>query len=334
IIDNTKVAATLTNFPVLLTNILDGNFNSDFEAVLQADWDDIRFTSDRAGTVQLAADYSELDVASGDTVIWVKVPSISSSTDTEIWAWGGDSGASRPSRTDTYGNENAWDSNFQGVWHLGEDPSGGAPQVLDATSNTNDGTSGGTMLTEDLVSAQIADGLDFDGSDDFIGFGANPDLSNWAGITVEVWLKWADTGSNEHIIFSNWDGNGIKASILFRLEPAGNIPQAFLIIASNTQIGGGATVETIPANTFTKITVRYNKTDLSIWVDGVKDATTFSGTANLDADVSGNEIEIGRSPHGGGVDEFDGIIDEVFISDTGRSDSWITTGYNNQSSPS
>ena len=334
IIDNTKVAATLTDFTVVITNITDGNFNSDFEVILQDDWDDLRFTSDEAGLIQLAVDHSPLDVAGGDTLIWVKVPSISSSVDTDIWAWGGDSGASRPARTDTYGSENAWDSNFQGVWHFEEDPSGDAPQMTDATSNTNDGTSAGTMLTEDLVGGQFGKGLDFDGSNDFIGFGANPDLSGWTGLTIEAWVNWADTGTDEHVVMSNWDGNGTKASILFKLEPTGNFIEEAIIVEPNTQVGGFETDLTITASTWTKVTMRYNKSILSTWVDGVEDDSTFAATADFDANISDNNMEVGRSPHGGGVDEFDGIIDEVFISDTARSDSWITTGYNNQSSPS
>ena len=64
-----------------------------------------------------------------------------------------------------------WDNNYQGVWHLREDPSGSAPQIADSTSNNNDGTMNGGMTTTDQVAGQIDGSLDFDGSSDWFNLG-------------------------------------------------------------------------------------------------------------------------------------------------------------------
>jgi len=72
-----------------------------------------------------------------------------------------------------YGNGNAstdnatttalWDSNYKGVWHMNEDPTG---TIYDSTSNGNDLSSAGSMTSGDLVEGHIGRAIDFDGSND------------------------------------------------------------------------------------------------------------------------------------------------------------------------
>ena len=65
--------------------------------------------------------------------------------------------------------DEVWDTNFEAVWHLEEDPGpGGAGDINDSTANNNDGTAEASMTSADLVSARIGDGLVFDGAGDFI----------------------------------------------------------------------------------------------------------------------------------------------------------------------
>src|SRR3989304_762047 len=78
-IDNTKVTADLTNFPVLI------NLTSDagLAANAQADGDDILFTSS-GGATQLSHEIEKYGSSTGALVAWVKVPSLPSSTDTGL----------------------------------------------------------------------------------------------------------------------------------------------------------------------------------------------------------------------------------------------------------
>ena len=46
--------------------------------------------------------------------------------------------------TDDEVAENVWDANFVAVYHMNQDPSGGASAIKDSTSNDNEGTSAGT----------------------------------------------------------------------------------------------------------------------------------------------------------------------------------------------
>jgi hypothetical protein len=111
-VDQTKVDADLNDFPVLISLPSD----PDLAARAQGDGDDILFTS-TDGTTKLSHEIESFNSGMGELVAWVKVPSLSSSTDTDIYMYYGNS---------TCGNqENAtdvWDSNFKMVQHLDDAP--------------------------------------------------------------------------------------------------------------------------------------------------------------------------------------------------------------------
>ena len=52
----------------------------------------------------------------GNLIAWVKIPSVSSSTDTVFYLMYGDSSIN----TDQSDPPNTWDSNFKGVWHMAD----------------------------------------------------------------------------------------------------------------------------------------------------------------------------------------------------------------------
>ena len=84
----------------------------------------------------------------------------------------------------------------------------------------------------------------------------------------------------------------------------------------------------ITDNTWSHITVTYNKTHLIWYLNGSDDGSTTS----YNHQVTTNEANlfIGCQDNGaGGRNQFwDGLIDEARISNTGRTSDWITTSYN------
>ncbi|MFW9965410.1 MAG: DUF2341 domain-containing protein, partial [Candidatus Sifarchaeia archaeon] len=174
-IDYTKVAATLSNFPVLV-DIYDADLKTD----VQADGADIAF---RLGNQALEFEIESFDQSFNTThahlVAWVKVPTLSSTANTVI--------------SMVYGDANALPTTSTGVWneyavvhHLDEDPSG---TIHDSTSGNHDGTSYGTQGSEDSVSGRISGAIDFDlAQSDMIGIGqVNTDA--WTGVTMSAWIR-------------------------------------------------------------------------------------------------------------------------------------------------
>ena len=109
-INHTKVAADLTNFPVLV-DIID----SDLSSKAQSDGDDIAFTDYLMN--KLDHEIERYDYNTGRLVAWVRVPSLSSTSDTVLYMYYGNAAASSQQNATA-----VWDSSYIMVQHLEETP--------------------------------------------------------------------------------------------------------------------------------------------------------------------------------------------------------------------
>ncbi len=100
--------------------------------VANANGYDIGFYADSGGTTKLKWEVEKYDGVTGNLIAWVKIPSVSSSSDTVFYLMYGDSTIN----TDQSDPPNTWDSNFKSVWHLGNG----------STLSLNDSTSNGSSL--------------------------------------------------------------------------------------------------------------------------------------------------------------------------------------------
>jgi len=149
-IDCDKIDADLSNFPV---KVIIPSGNALFDTA-EDDGADVRFTSSDGRTL-LKFEREVHDATEEIAVYHVKIPSVSSTSDTEFYIYYGNSNAS-----DASSPNDVWDSNYKLVMHMG-------PSLEDSTSNGNDGTNYGT--TRGLAS----DGYyrSFDGTNDYINCG-------------------------------------------------------------------------------------------------------------------------------------------------------------------
>lgn len=152
-VDHTKLTGDVTNFPVALVwNGTTGNIPAEvYNASAyspKSDGSDIRFTTDQNGNTELAFEIVTFTpnstVASARVEIYVKLTSISSSSDTTFFMWWGNPSASAYAVGDTFGRNAVWNNSFVAVYHMNE------AAVVDATGNgytlTNSGTSAGTTI--------------------------------------------------------------------------------------------------------------------------------------------------------------------------------------------
>ncbi len=314
-IDPTKVEADLFDFPVLI------KLPSDYDLAYYAqdDGDDILFTN-AGGTFKLSHEIEYFDGGNGELVAWVKVSSLSSSTDTILYMYYGN--ATVGDQQDAAG---VWDSNYKGVWHLDEDPSGTAPQMKDSTSN-NDGTAEASMTSDDQVAGQVCGSIDFDGTDDYVDSGL---LGNSiTNVTFSTWFKSDDAGSigNDYVAQRFVSQPRTSANSRFALGINDNSIAVYWYDGSH-KVQEGTT--TLTAGSWYYGAVTYDGSTVKVYLNGIGEGS-WSG-ASMTA-PSSDTIQIGRSP--GTARYFDGILDEVRISATDRSAEWIKTSYNNQSVPS
>lgn len=318
-IDPVEVDGTLTDFPLLCTvaNLPSEMFDADGAAPAQNGGGDIRFSSDEDGDTRLACEVvsfvTDNNPANGTAEIWVKVASVSSTVDTVVYVWyKTDATDTQPAVTDTYGRNAVW-VNYDAVLHLGEDPSGSAPQMTDSTGNGNDGTSAGTMTSGDSVAVQIGDGLDFDGTDDVIDVG---DLGRTAPATVELWADPSDS-ADRRMWSQSTGGTGQQGAARIN---AGT----FAIWASTWQ-----TIGTIDTSLQHLAAVFDSGGGVQGYVDGV---AGYSSTSTFD--FSGVSLGIADDFTASGYgNTYQGKIDEFRVSSTDRNAAWIAANYSNQNAP-
>lgn len=325
-IDATKVSADLTDYVIYvdLAELLKAG--ADVFDSCRTDGGDIRVTK-TDGTTELAREIVNIDTTGKTGELHVKFTgTLSSSTDTVIRVWynGTDT---EPAVTATYGRNNVWTDYF-GVYHLGEDPSGTAPQMTDSTGNAH-GTSAGSMTSGDSVAMQIENGLDFDGINDVVSVGDNWDEVATGASTVQFWASFPEI--NERLLTKGNSGGNGGWNILSRGD-------SFIWVEYRNSADSAQFVNEHTTATWVDSTVRswafaFDGTlnGLSMYQNGSSLASTTSGTQSGTIGTGNTSTAtISESPGA----TFVGKVDELRFRSTNLSSSHIATDYNNQNAPS
>ncbi|TET82240.1 MAG: DUF2341 domain-containing protein, partial [Anaerolineales bacterium] len=311
-----QVSADLNYFPVLINQSSD----AELAANAQADGGDILFTSAN-GTTKLDHEIETYVPGTGELVAWVEVPSLSGSVNTVLYMYYGNATVA-----DQWNINGTWDeggsNDFKGVWHLNEtvtDEQQTSGTHTDSTSNGNDGD----QNNNDDVPGQIANGQDFDGTDDYI------DVSSFTGITgypltISVWSA-ATTGSNGSFRAAGTVGLADDQYYGIGWDDVTGSPEMVARNTSFEDMTGGV----VGLDTWTHLVgVFESATDRRFYVDG---SLANSDTVSVPEVTNPNIFQMGQI-----LNSSDGFmqVDEVRISSGVRTLDWISTEYNNQKTPS
>ncbi len=303
------------NFPVLISSTVDdlktvGNGGK----VTDANGYDIIFTSDKAGTTQLAHEIESYVPSTGEIVFWVRVESLAATT--KIYMFFGNSGISTfQGDVNSNGVTGVWDDDYKGVWHLKE-----AGGTHDDSAGSNDGTRNGSVF----AAGKIAGGQLFDGDNDYV---ALPDgLHDFSGtFSVSLWAQFNVLGNKENLVAKAQDGNnfafvvhkGTDNKITMNIKVAGSQSSSW----SNPNLMSAGQWHHITANID-------DSSEAWICVDDFCNAHRPMGDRN---DLGSLRIGETPDPYWGSIN---GTVDEVRISGTVRTADWTFTEFNNQDSPS
>ncbi len=119
----------------------------------------------------------------GDSSVWVRVPQITGSSNTDsIMMYYGNAAAESVENAG-----NVWDSNFVGVWHLNQEQAGTGSAGLyqDSTSLGNDGIDRVAAIGQE---GQVTDGQQF-GANDWIEIDHDASLDLKDSMTLSFWIK-------------------------------------------------------------------------------------------------------------------------------------------------
>jgi uncharacterized repeat protein (TIGR01451 family) len=313
VIDHTKISGSsdISNFAVLVSlTDTDLRTTSSSGHVGQSNGNDFLFT-DINGS-KLDHEIEKYVSTTGELEAWVKIPTLATSTDTNIFMYYGNAICA-----DQQSISATWDSNYRMVVHLDEtaQTSGLANDYQDSTSNANNGESMNGVVMDAVGKVDGADS--FDNIDDYVACGTSNLPAIGTVVTLSVWAYFSTTpGTDNLILVDN------QSSAAYQVGFRAGVPASW-------GWGGGIYVSSAATtpNVWHNYTYTYDGSTHHLYVDGVETANNTaaaqSGTPTL------NSINTDRWG-----ENFGGSIDEARISNIARSADWVSTEYNNQSSPS
>jgi hypothetical protein len=322
---------SLSDFPVVVT--LTGSEFQEVEDDVDADGYDIIFQAEDtticggAPPCQLDHEIETYDEGNDLMIAWVRMPSLSDTTDTTIHMYYGNSAITSP----TENPQGVWDGEYKGVWHLNEDVTdeGSADAVhMDSTANNNDGNQRGNAAT----TGKIGIGQYFDGVNDYVDMGdpANGSLDFGTGsFTFSIWFQSSDTNA-----------------ILLGKRADSGTPGYDMIVGEAATVG--RVRGRLSDNGEDRFSPSWEGTDDGQWhhvavvVDRPRDLIfTYGdgGRIGVDHFISGlgsvsNSVNFYLGSRAAGTSApANAQADEVRLSSGARSACWIETGYNNQNDP-
>ncbi len=299
--DNSAQGEDLVDFPVLVRL---SSARIDY-GMTQGSGEDIRFVDgDRAVLKHEVEEWDE----SGDSWMWVKIPQIEASSNTDfIWMYYGNASAS-----DGQDAQNVWDVNHVGVWHLNE---GGTGTRFDSTSYGNNGTTGGYDGNE-AITGKISGADNLDGINEYINVGSSASLDLGTSFTVSAWIK-ATALKNYAGIVGKDTNMGSPYSYMLVCHNNGTIGAYYTGVwnfSSNAGISAGnwyyLTWVLNGGNIYYYVNSLAYGLDSFPYVDDSNDITYFGSWYSANSNY-----------------DFNGTIDEIRISNTARSQDWISAQY-------
>jgi hypothetical protein len=307
-VNSSQVDATLTNFPVLVYRSSD----SDLASNAQDDGDDIAFVLHSDNSTQLNHEIELFNGTTGELVAWVNVTSLSSSVDTKIWMYYGNSTCS--SQENIAG---VWDSNYVMIQHLNEtsDPH------EDSTSYNNDGNESGGV--NQSANGKIDGADDFDGANDKITVNESSTLEPPNQMTISAWIILNELGRQQDIVYKRHLSAAPWGSYEFMVW-SDNISYFQWVNNSGNWHDVNSSSPLVIGQWYYLVGVK-NATHINLYINGSSSGIT-PVIANGTIYDSDDHLFIGDQGWGGGY--FNGSIDEVRISQIARNASWINTSYN------
>ena len=314
VIDHTKIDNDLSNFPLLLY-LKEDDVK---EHAARKGRDIIFIDSDGKKLKREIENYNSL---TGELFAWLKIPLLSSVEDTEIYIYYGNPQAVE------IDDKDVWDENFLMVHHLNET----LGESLDSTSNVIDGKLQGGL--ERGSSGKIDKCYEFDGIDDFVNFG-NPNIfSEMENLTIGLWILPKQIQEDRGIL--GWEGTAYgpwqitikKQDVLFQVSVPKDVCKLSVRMLS-------------PENEWNHLTFVYDGENLISYLNGERKEIEDEVTGSLQK-TRGEFLEIGRYSKESWIikgqvlktHSFNGLIDEVQISDKARDSVWIKTSFENQNDP-
>ena len=318
-IDAPEVVQDEDDFPVLVNTT-----DADLAARALESGGDLIFTA-ADGITPIPFEIERWRSSDGNLVAWVRVAELSSTEDTRLYLYYGNS---EPGLLPAL--ESVWDGDYAAVWHLNEstlnhETSG---SHTDSTGNGHTGTQGGNAMG----SGQIGAGQLFDGNDFVTVWASDTIQLGDTSVTISAWMRTVASAAMGIVVKSPPDSHEAND----KLFGVNHDTHVLGIDQGWVHYLGGATTITdgewhhvvwVQEQNVTGSNERWQ-----LFVDGGFESERLAQTS---PDPSGHVLRIGDGvPTSYFASPFFGALDEVRISTTARSSGWLATSHANQSAPS
>ncbi len=304
LLNHQSYVGALTDFPLMVRlNASRINYSD-----VKAAGADIRF-ADSAGN-PLSFEIERWDTG-GDSILWVKVPSIAALSSPTIYLYYGNSAAS-----DGQSVAAVWSNSFKGVYHF------------NSCGTDSLGLHAGTCNSASLATGKIGSGVSLSGAG-----GSNVNIPKHADFdfgtgdfTLSVWVK--PTPSVFPIKTALIDNTDGTTGIRLLVSDSGTDRIKFIRGAAFTDgVQSNSSSFDASPQMWSHVLVRIVSNVAYFYINGV---AVGSGAVISNA-TSPNAIKIGEKGYAGSsVVNLNGLVDEVQISQGGYSDTWAKVTYQSQ----
>ena len=328
------IGGDLTNFPFLFRGTeTDFRTTANGGRVTNASGYDIIFTSDTDGASILNFEIITWDASTGLLTAAVQIPTLSSSGNTLIYLFYGNSSVTTPQSP-----ASAWDSSYRAVYHLGSTPPGastpnGTVSPTDSSSHPNNMTVNGTVPAG--AGWLQAQGANFPAAGEYLSAPNQTAIHNLGAgaMTVEFWMR-INTLPTRGPSPVQKEGDGSAGWAVYVNSNNVSLQRVFTGPAYYKFNATGSLPSDIKTN-FHHIVVAFDGVaTCAIYYDSVLQTVNAVpvGGSYLDDSALPLQLSIG----GFGVpwfDQFKGDLCEVRISNVARSADYVKANFLNQSVP-
>ncbi len=300
-----NISQNIYSIPILV-QLTPNNFN-DFNNTM-SNGADIRFAKANGTHLNYEIERWTNLLSNKDTAtIWVLLDTVFGNNDAQyiIMYYGNKLATSVSNGTNVFNSSNG----YAGVWHFNDN-------FLDATNNANNGTNVNTTSSLGMIGRGRTIG-----NNNYIEVAHNNSLNATTEFTLSAWIKPKNLAANPFMGIIN---KGLSTYANYNLET--KLTQAEVDFFDGT-IGLESIGGTLTNNNWYYISGIFNTNgdSLVVYVNGVlanKTTTTSNLTTNSD------KLYIGTNDIASMF--LDGSLDEVIVSKTARTSSWIKLNYENQ----
>ena len=209
----------------------------------------------------------------------------------------------------TYSSNLGLDNDTVGLWYFNE---GSGSEITDETTHQNNGAVSGASWTDGIFGAA----LKFDGKDDYVLVQQSPNL-NIESLTMETWIKFDSLGDTVPI-------GGVKDMSygLYYREKEAITPHVW---AQGLKWYDTNVILSTQKWYYFAMTFDASTGELAWYLDGLKMDSRNEGANSMD--TTSSHLIVGRGWTEKMFNLFDGVIDEIRISDTARSAEEIFNNY-------